>query len=290
MLPIYHENTATNCHFLKIHILFTTLPPSFPALDFLGPPTFSRPAGGSEKNPFTPKKILRSRTRRRRGRPREYLRHRRSLNHAPAGACMESCAGAVWWSGVAGLARSPSAGPGRAGSGWLVGGVGGRIYPAIRRLYRARKTPPARLSGSGWWPCPGPAGGACKAIFNRRSNRPPQRPPVRLVVRAGRVVLARFGPLVPVRLMQAGRVRLPRRAGPVRRGPALAHIPGAALLPVAGPARLLVRFGPLALVRLLVLAGRVVLALVRLVVLAGRGHFPNQPRFLRPLHRAENFQ
>ncbi len=67
-------------------------------------------------------------------------------------------------------------------------------------------------------------------------------------------------PPVRVRLLawwkQAGRVRLPRRAeqaGQVRRGP---------------PVR----------VRLL----------VRLPV--RRGHFRKQPRFFRPLHRAENFQ
>lgn len=108
---------------------------------------------------------------------------------------------------MAGPGRSPSPGPGRAGSGWLMGGRGS-IYQATRRLYRAHKTPfgasgrvQVRLFG-----------GSGVRVLRCRFQSPPQchqqRPPVRARVR--------------VRLMQAGRVRVPlqaEQAGRVRRGP-----------------------------------------------------------------------
>ena len=151
------------------------------------------------------------------------------------------------WSGVAGLARSPSAGPVPAWPGWLMGGRG-RIYPAIRRLYRAHKTPPARLAGGpgllpgGVWragfqspfqsarqqlprvtPCAGPGPGAGRLRLwssgagHRRGPSPPccrSGPPAGSAPRPARSCSRAGPPAVPVR---RGSVR---SAGP---GPALAR-------------------------------------------------------------------
>ena len=121
--------------------------------------------------------------------------------------CVESCAGVYGrpaWPGRAGPRLPVQAGPGPAG--WW--GVGGSIYQATRRLYRTHKTPfgasgrvRVRLFG-----------GSGVRVLRCRFQSPPQchqqRPPVRARVR--------------VRLMQAGRVRVPlqaEQAWRVRRGP-----------------------------------------------------------------------
>ena len=133
--------------------------------------------------------------------------------------------------------------------GWLVGGRG-RIYPAIRRLYRAHKTPPARLAGGpgllpgGVWragfqspfqsarqqlprvtPCAGPGPGAgagrlrlwSSGAGHRRGPSPPccrSGPPAGSAPRPARSCSRAGPPAVPVR---RGSVR---SAGP---GPALAR-------------------------------------------------------------------
>ena len=107
------------------------------------------------------------------------------------------------WSGVAGLSRSPSAGPVLAWPGWLMGGRG-RIYPAIRRLYRAHKTPPARLAGG-----PGLlSGGVWRAGFQSPFQSVRQQPP--------RQPLRRSGPGLGA---GGGRLRLWSSVAGRRRGP-----------------------------------------------------------------------
>ena len=163
---------------------------------------------------------------------REYLRPRARFCFAPVRVCVESCAGAVLWSGVAGLARSPSAGPGLA---WLAGGGRGRIYPAIRRLYRAHKTPPARLAGG-----PGLLSGRVwragfQSPFQFARQQLPRVTPCAGPVLALVLVLAvsGFGPA----LRAVGVVRPRRAAGPVLR---LAPLPvrrGPCPVPVLLPCR-----------------------------------------------------
>lgn len=192
------------------------------------------------------------------------------------------------WSGVAGLARSPSAGPVPASclAGWW--GEGGRIYPAIRRLHRAHKTPPARLAGG-----PGLlSGGVWRAGFQSPFQSVRQQPPRQPLRRSGpgpgagggrlrlwsSVAGRRRGPSPPCcrsgppagsaprparSCFRAGPPAVPVRRGSVRRSRSgscavLASGPAWSSGPVAGPVR--------------------------------RGHFRKQPRFFRPLHRAENFQ
>ena len=106
------------------------------------------------------------------------------------------------WSGVAGLSRSPSAGPVLAWPGWLMGGRG-RIYPAIRRLHRAHKTPPARLAGG-----PGLLSGGVWRFSIAVSIRPATAPP--------RHPLRRSGPGPGA---GAGRLRLWSSVAGRRRGP-----------------------------------------------------------------------
>ena len=190
---------------------------------------------------------------------------------------------------LAGLARSPSAGPVPAWPGWLVGGRGG-VYTKLPGDYTARIKPLRRgwpgPAGRSW---PGPAGASCNGVFNPRRNFPRQRPPVlaRLLARlmqAGRVRL-------PFQVEQAGRVRrrsmFPAsvRSGDVRRGSILSASVQSGPGPLArlpSPVRLPVRLMQAGRVRLPVQAEQA--GQVR------RGHFRKQPRFFRPLHRAENFQ
>ena len=119
-------------------------------------------------------------------------------------------------------------------AGWW--GEGGHIYPAIRRLYRARKTPPARLA----WLRPGPAGVSCNAVFIHRHNRPPAAAPG-LGPALGLAGVCRAGPAL-VQVEQAGRVRLSWSGvapGPCSRRRSWSRV---------GPA-LLARRGPLVRVR-----------------------------------------
>lgn len=139
------------------------------------------------------------------------------------------------WSGVAGLARSPSAGPVPASclAGWW--GEGGRIYPAIRRLHRAHKTPPARLAGG-----PGLLSGRVwragfQSPFQFARQQLPRVTPCAGPVLALVLVLAvsGFGPA----LRAVGVVRPRRAAGPVLR---LAPLPvrrGPCPVPVLLPCR-----------------------------------------------------
>lgn len=133
-------------------------------------------------------------------------------------------------------------------AGWW--GEGGRIYPATRRLYRAHKTPPARLAGG-----PGLlSGGVWRAGFQSPFQSARQQLP-HVTTCAGPVlalvlVLAVSG-FCPAS-QAVGAVRLRRAAGPVlrlaplpvRRGP----VPVPVLLPCRSGA---VRFGPPVPVRLL---------------------------------------
>ena len=131
-----------------------------------------------------------------------------------------------------------------------MGGEGGRIYPAIRRLYRAHKTPPARLAGGpGLLP-----GGVWRAGFQSPFQSARQQLP-RVTPCAGPVLalvlvlaVSGFGPAVQA--IGAGRLR--RAAGPVLR---LAPLPvrrGPVPVPVLPPCRSgAVRFGPPVPVRLL---------------------------------------
>lgn len=131
-----------------------------------------------------------------------------------------------------------------------MGGEGGRIYPAIRRLYRAHKTPPARLAGGpGLLP-----GGVWRAGFQSPFQSARQQLP-RVTPCAGPVLalvlvlaVSGFGPAVQA--IGAGHLR--RAAGPVLR---LAPLPvrrGPVPVPVLPPCRSgAVRFGPPVPVRLL---------------------------------------
>ena len=118
-------------------------------------------------------------------------------------------------------------------AGWW--GEGGRIYPAIRRLYRAHKTPPARLAGGpGLLP-----GGVWRAGFQSpfqsvRQQLPRVSPcagPVLALVLV--VAVSGFGPA----LQAVGAGRLRRAAAPVLR---LAPLPvrrGPCPVPVLLPCR-----------------------------------------------------
>ena len=132
------------CHFLRVHKLFIILPFFRPPI-FGTPQLFPGPPGEAKKFPPHLKK---------------------SCAHGPAGG--EGCPGSTYGLArgfdsrlcayVLNLARARFGGPAcpvwpgprppvrpRPGpAGWL--GKGGRIYQAIRRLYRAHKTPPARLA------------------------------------------------------------------------------------------------------------------------------------------------
>ena len=153
------------------------------------------------------------------------------------------------WSGVAGLARSPSAGPVPASclAGWW--GEEG-VYIQLSGDYTARIKPLRR----GWRAVP--ASGLAKfgaPVFNRRfnpsGNSPPVSPcagPVLALVLV--VAVSGFGPA----LQAVGAGRLRRAAGPVLR---LAPLPvrrGPVPVPVLLPCRsCAVRFGPPVPVRLL---------------------------------------
>ena len=221
---------------------------------------------------------------------REYLRPRARFCFAPVRVCVESCAGAVLWSGVAGLSRSPSAGPVLAWPGWLMGGKGG-VYIQLSGDYTARIKPLRR----GWRAVPA----SCLAefgapVFNRRFNPPgnssPASPlaPVRswpwcwcwpspALVQRCRPSARAISAVLPVRSSgwlrsPSGAVLFPcrssRRAGPARFGSVRRSRSGSCAVLASGLAR---SSGPV--------AGPV-----------RRGHFRKQPRFFRPLHRAENFQ
>ena len=202
--------------------------------------------------------------------------------------CVESCAGAVWWSGVAVLVRSPSAGPVLAWPGWLVG-VGG-VYIKLPGDYTARIKPLRR----GWpgpacrsWP--GPAGASCKSVFNPRRNFPPAAAPGPGPA-PGPADAGRAGPSpAPGGAGRAGpaSVHVPAsvRSGDVRRGSILpASVRSCPVPPPCLPS-------PVRLPVWLTQAGRVRLPLqVEQAGRVRRGHFRKQPRFFRPLHRTENFQ
>ena len=165
--------------------------------------------------------------------------------------------GLVVLPGRSGLVPVRRSGPGPVR---LAGGGRGRIYQAIRRLYRAHKTPPARLAdGPGLL-----AGGVLARRFSiaaaiRPASAPRSGPPLA----PGAGPAWSFSGVVPVlwwaRSFGWLRSLLPV---PLRRGPSLARCRSS--------------------------GGRGPLVPVRLQV--RRGHFRKQPRFFRPLHRAENFQ
>ena len=217
MLSIYHENRDTVCHLLKVHNLFTA-PPNFWPRFFGDPLTFFRPAGGNGKIPLTSKKIPRSRTRRPRGTPREYLRARgRGFDSRPCAYVLNFARARfggparLIWSGsgpcrVRLVVRLVQAGrvrrrprwsrPGRSGSS-VRRGPPVRVRLLVRsggRVLQCRLQSPAQHSPGSGPPGPGPA--------------------------PGPAVAGRAGP-ASVQVEQVERVR--RRSGPARSGAAISE-------------------------------------------------------------------